>query len=147
MSFSSPLRLISKPFSSAKLPSWLKTAYLFLIKMPSSFEAGMIIAFKWIKDNLINWTAQKKETNNLMLWKNAMRFTHFVRSIHFKLNGAFAVCSICLRNRVKKCLEEKLRDIERHITIVNTSSWNMWSQIEMWQVLPKNIPCIQEFHD
>lgn len=44
MSFSSPLRLISKPFNSARVPSSLKTAYRFLIRIPSSFEAGRIIA-------------------------------------------------------------------------------------------------------
>lgn len=46
MSLSSPLRLISKPLSSASVPSSLKTAYLFLIKTPSSFEAGRIIAYE-----------------------------------------------------------------------------------------------------
>lgn len=45
MSFSSPLRLISNPLSSAKVPSWLKTAYRFLSKTPSSFDAGIIIAW------------------------------------------------------------------------------------------------------
>ena len=45
MSFSSPLRLISKPLSSAKVPSSLKTAYLFFIRIPSSLEAGRIMAY------------------------------------------------------------------------------------------------------
>jgi len=45
ISFSSPLRLISKPLSSARVPSSLKTAYRFLIKIPSSLEAGRIIAY------------------------------------------------------------------------------------------------------
>lgn len=52
ISFSSPLRLISKPLSSARVPSSLKTAYRFLIKIPSSLEAGRIIAY--IKENNIS---------------------------------------------------------------------------------------------
>ena len=44
ISFNSPLRFTSKPFSSSKDPSKLNTAYRFLISLPSSFEAGKIIA-------------------------------------------------------------------------------------------------------
>lgn len=51
MSFSSPLRLISKPLSSANVPSSLKTAYRFLIKIPSSLEAGRIIACRKEQSN------------------------------------------------------------------------------------------------
>jgi hypothetical protein len=46
MSFNSPLLLISNPFSSAKLPSKLKTAYRFLMLFPSSLLAGRIIALE-----------------------------------------------------------------------------------------------------
>lgn len=44
MSFSSPRRFSSKPLSSASDPSWLNTAYRFLMLFPSSLEAGSTIA-------------------------------------------------------------------------------------------------------
>ena len=46
MSLSSPRRLSSKPLSSARVPSSLKTAYRFLISLPSSLLAGRIMACK-----------------------------------------------------------------------------------------------------
>mmetsp|Transcript_14617 Transcript_14617/g.62668 ORF Transcript_14617/g.62668 Transcript_14617/m.62668 type:complete len:207 (+) Transcript_14617:537-1157(+) len=44
MSLSSPRRFTSKPLSSSSDPSKLKTAYLFLMSLPSSLDAGRIIA-------------------------------------------------------------------------------------------------------
>jgi len=44
MSLSSPRRFNSKPFNSAREPSWLNTAYRFLMLFPSSLEAGRTMA-------------------------------------------------------------------------------------------------------
>lgn len=76
ISFSSPLRLISKPLSSARVPSSLKTAYRFLIKIPSSLEAGRIIAY-----------IKEKPYKSFKYTQNSGKHLNHKLRLHFTLYG------------------------------------------------------------
>ena len=88
MSFSSPLRLISKPLSSARVPSSLKTAYRFLIKIPSSLEAGIIIAYtddQMICVNVMKNKSIVKLTSNYSTLPCMVHRLQIQSSIHYEL--------------------------------------------------------------